>query len=111
MKIQLTIRGGSYGELQLQSVETNDLSLSFPVELLEIIKSPGFESYNVCSETSHVVAWADTNRVQTGREVYELTITDDEGISNQYSFQHSALEPDADLKKLIDFIWSVSKPI
>ena len=111
MKIQLLLRGGIYGSLLLQPIETNNKKIAFPEDLLNYIESPAFQSYKGQADIDNPVQLAKAKAMQSERETYRLTLFHTPRKTSHFDFPKSALGFDARLKKLVDFIWSVAKPV
>jgi hypothetical protein len=111
MKIQLALHGGIYGKLLLQPIETDDEKIAFPEDLLTFIESSAFQSYKEQAYNNNPVQLAKAKGIRTESETYRLTIFHTLRKTSDYSFPKSAFGIDANLKKLVDFIWSVAKPV
>jgi len=111
MKIQLALYGGIYGKLLLEPIDTNDEKIAFPENLLAYIESSNFQSYKEKSNNNDPGELVKARGIQTESEIYRLTTFQPPEKNSHYNIPKSALGNDANLKKLVDFIWSVAKPV
>lgn len=99
MRIQLTLRGGIYGVLKLEPVDTDDPGVALPEELPDLLSKPS-------AEGDHTPA---ANGIRTEGQTYELEVRYDDGSSASFSYAESAVRADPRLKELIDAIWSQTR--
>lgn len=111
MRIQLTLRGGSYGTLRLQPIEIDDMGAPLSEELLDVIHSSAFGVYRIRGGLHASREAEAVDPLQTGLEIYEFTISTGAESTEKYSIPHSTIERDEGLRKLVESIWSLAKPL
>ena len=98
MRIQMTMRGGLYGTLELEEIDTEAAEIEVSAELQELLRA----------ETP------DEGRLADGRsegQTYELRVVLGNGSTRKLRFTESAFEDDARLEQLVDVIWKQAKPV
>lgn len=110
MKIYLSLEGGIYGILDLEPVDIFDEKLAFPEPLRQLVQSSALEAHKE-APGERATPDGSLRGQRTESEVYRLKIVHPDGKEANYAFSKSVTEQEADLKQLVDFIWSVAKPI
>lgn len=110
MRIQMSLSGGVYGKLRLQSIDTSDDNMAFPQDLLGGIESNELRAYKVAKGKRPALPLTRTDNYQTEEETYHLILYHDDDTTSSYDIPKSELQTNVELKQLIDFVWSVAKP-
>jgi hypothetical protein len=107
MRISLSVRGGIYGTVRLKPIDTDADDVSVPEDVLGFIQSGRLERYE---ETAAGALASERSGLRTEQETYLLTVSAAGGQEKHFTFPKSAAEADSELKRLVDFAWSSSRP-
>jgi hypothetical protein len=106
MKIQLTLRGGIYGTVTLETLDSENLDVDIPARLLRRLaadKMRRFEPDQLGAEPQESFA--------TEQETYELSVGQPDGTTKRYEIPKPIADADPDLQQVMKLIWSMAKPV
>lgn len=106
MKVALTMRGGIYGTLELEEVEVGSGERQLDPKALEVLETAEMSAH---AESAPDGPEAPAE-VRTESQVFELTITDDDGESRRFVLPESALTASAAAGELVSHLQRLARP-
>ncbi len=110
MKIKMTAQGGIYGKLELAAIDTNNQSVDFPDDLLDLLNSEAMSTFEESPAQSGLEA-IDVSEAATESEVFCLTVADQEGNIRKFNLSQNVLQGNPNIDRLVKLIWAYAKPV
>ncbi len=109
MEIQLTVRGGIYGTLTLEKIDTEAEGSKFPNELADMLRSEPLTVFAI-SPSARIDSLPGDRQLRTEQQYYDISVAYSDR-QQRFLIPHSVIQSDASVKELVDGIWSRAKPI
>jgi hypothetical protein len=105
MKIQLTLRGGIYGVVELEPVDPSDIEPGFGEEALRLLNECATGSGNESKSTG-----SDATGLRTEQQTFSFRVEPDSGDEKVFTIGEDALTSHPRLQALFDTLWRQARP-